>query len=196
MITSSRILGYREMLLALLPPGRAWNRQPDSVLAKLFEALGVELAQVEQRGEELIAECDPRTTAELLTDWERMLGLPDECTGPLDSLTLRRNAILIRLAEIGGQSISYFVALAARLGIPITITEFDAFQIGLPVGLPLNGVDWEFAFQVNAPAVTVTPFTVGASGAGDPLATWGNELLECAIERAKPAHTIPIFAYA
>lgn len=196
MIAGSTIQGYREMLLALLPPGRVWNRQPGSVLARLFEAFGVELAQVEERGNELIAECDPRTTAELLTDWERVLGLPDPCTGPLDSLTLRRNAILLRLGELGGQSINFYVGLAARLGIEITIEEFDAFQVGLPVGQPLNGEDWEFAWQVNAPEVTVTPFTVGANAAGDPLASWGNELLECAFERAKPAHTVVIFAYA
>ena len=33
------------------------------------------------------------------------------------------------------------------------------------------------------------------SVAGEPLRSWGNNLLECTMERIKPAHTVLIFAY-
>lgn len=196
MADPARVAAYREMLLALLPVGRAWNRQPGSVLARLLEAIAAELAAIEERSGILIAECDPRTTAELLTDWERALGLPDPCTGAQDNTAARRAAILGRLSDSGGQSRAWFIALAARLGYTVTITEFDAFTCGMTCGLPLNGQDWEYAWQVNAPQTTVTLFLAGAGVAGDPLASWGNDLLECVFERAKPAHTEVIFAYS
>lgn len=187
---------YRGMLQKLMPPGMAWPRLAGTVLGRLLEGLGVELWRVEDRARALLREADPRTTAELLADWERVAGLPDPCTGPLNSLAARRAALAARLGGLGGQSRAFFIALAASLGYTITITEFDAFQVGLPVGQPLNGEDWEFAWQVNAPEVSVRDFRVGAAVAGDALRDWGNDLLECAIERAKPAHTTVIFAYA
>jgi uncharacterized protein YmfQ (DUF2313 family) len=62
---------------------------------------------------------------------------------------------------------------------------------------PINGEAWAYTWQVNAPAATVTTdsmFTV-TSGVDRPLASWGNRLLECLINRFRPAHTIVIFNY-
>lgn len=196
MTDAARIAAHRDMRLALLPPGRAWNREPDSNMAKLLEAWAAEDAEVEARAAALLEELDPRTTVEMLLDWETMVGLPDPCTGPLTSLAQRRAAVLARLAELGGQTPAYYVSLAAALGYTVTITEFEAFTVGMTVGLPLYGTDWEFAWQVNAPASTVSFFAVGENVAGDPLATWGNVLLECVLERAKPAHTVVLFTYS
>lgn len=187
---------YRRMLQKLQARGLAWPRLAGTVLGRLLEALGAELWRVEQRALELLAEADPRTTVEMLADWERAAGLPDECTGPLESASERRAALVARLGSIGGQSRAFFIALAADLGFEVTITEFDAFHAGSPVGQPLYGEDWEFAWQVNAPEVSVRDFLAGAGVAGDPLRDWGNDLLECSFERAKPAHTIVIFAYS
>lgn len=186
----------RRMLQKLLPRGLAWPRLSGTVLGRLLEGMGVEIWRVEQRALELLREADPRTTAELLADWERVAGLPDPCTGPLESASARRAALVARLGSLGGQSRAFFIGLAASLGYTVTLAEFDAFQAGLPVGQPLNGEDWEYAWQVNAPGVSVRDFQVGLGVAGDALRDWGNELLECAFARAKPAHTVVIFAYS
>jgi uncharacterized protein YmfQ (DUF2313 family) len=183
---------YRGMLQRLLPRGLVWNLEPDSVLGRLLEGHGAEHWRVEQRGLALLREADPRTTVEMLEDWERVVGLPDPCTGALEGLAQRRAAIAARLGALGAQTPAFYVSLAAALGYTITITEFDMFTVGMTVGLPLNGLAW----QVNAPATTVSFATVGQSVAGDPLATWGNLLLECVLERAKPAHTVVLFSYS
>ncbi|MCA3413836.1 MAG: DUF2313 domain-containing protein [Roseomonas sp.] len=70
---------YLSQLLALLPPGDALAREPGSVLERLLTVPAAELAQVDGRVEALLAESDPARTAEMLADWERALGLPDEC---------------------------------------------------------------------------------------------------------------------
>jgi uncharacterized protein YmfQ (DUF2313 family) len=57
------------------------------------------------------------------------------------------------------------------------------------------GTDWNFAWQVNSALNTVIELTVEDT-VDDPLATFGNDQLECVLEEIKPAHTTIIFAYA
>ncbi len=70
---------YLSQLLALLPPGDALAREPGSVLERLLTVPAAELARVDGRVEALLVESDPARIAEMLADWERALGLPDEC---------------------------------------------------------------------------------------------------------------------
>ncbi|MFN8989968.1 MAG: putative phage tail protein [Betaproteobacteria bacterium] len=70
---------YLSQLLALLPPGDALAREPGSVLERLLSVPAAELARVDGRVEALLLESDPARTTEMLADWERALGLPDEC---------------------------------------------------------------------------------------------------------------------
>lgn len=70
---------YLSQLLALLPPGDALAREPGSKLERLLTVPAAELARVDGRVEALLLESDPAQTAEMLADWERALGLPDEC---------------------------------------------------------------------------------------------------------------------
>jgi uncharacterized protein YmfQ (DUF2313 family) len=186
---------YRNQLQMLLPPGAAWTREAEADLTGLLEALAAELARVDQRGQDLLDEADPRTTSELLTDWERLAGLPDPCSGPLATIRERRDALLAKITGMGGQSRAYFIALAESLGYTIQIREYFPFVAGRSVGNNLaNGDVWRHTWQVDAPAVTSKHFTIG-SAAGEPLRVWGNSLLEFAIGRRKPAHTMVLFAY-
>ncbi len=188
---------YQRMLMRLLPPGIAWPRDPDSVLGKLLLAIADALARVEARAEDLHKEADPRTTFELLVDWEHDLGLPDSCLGQPATLQERRQAVLYRLLEEGGQSASYFEALAADLGYTVTVSEYKVARAGrLRCGDRVYGVAWAHAWQVACAVTALTSFRAGQSCAGEPLRNWGNERVECAITARQPAHTIPIFTYA
>lgn len=186
---------YRDELRALLPTGEAWPEAADSVLANLLFAWAEEHARIDGRALDLLEEADPRSTAELISDWERMCGLPDPCTGPQPTLQGRRDAVVQKLTSRGGQSRAFFIAVAAALGFSITIEEYDLFTVGHTVGMPLRGDPWRFAWLVRAPAETIREFRVGQSTAGEPLRSWGNVVLECAITRLKPAHTHVLFAY-
>lgn len=188
---------YREQLKALLPPGRALTGERGSTLDALLDAMARELARLDARADRLTTEAVPSTTAELLVDWERVAGLPDSCSGLLaETQQGRRNDLVSKLVSRGGQSVAYFIELAAALGFEVTIEEFHPFRAGFSsAGDPISNGDWVFTWRVRAPGETVMPFRAGQSAAGEPLATWGNEKLECRIRKYAPAHTHVIFAY-
>lgn len=188
---------YLRQLQALLPPGPAWPKDDAATLTHLLSALAAELARVDGRALTLVEEADPRTVAELFTDWERVAGLPDACAqafGGDQTMAQRRAALVGRLTTLGGQSPAYFIGLAAALGYAITITEFRVHTVNDDVEYPLIDESWTFAWQVNAALSTLTEITV-ESTVEDPLAAWGNSLLECVINRLKPAHATVLFSY-
>lgn len=188
---------YKEQMQALLPPGLLWDslRAPGSLADELLAALAEEFARIDGRAADVLDEADPRTTIELLEEWETWAGLPDICTGTLDTLQERRAALLQHLTSVGGQSRAYFIEVAARLGYTVTITEYSARQYGDPLGESYGDWEWNFVWQVNAPATTIINRQHGVSGMGEPYRTWGNTRMECAISKLKPAHTHVIFSY-
>lgn len=188
------------LLQDLLPWGIAWTRKATATLTELLRGLAVELACLHARALDLLRESDPRTTSEMLTDWERALSLPDGCTGPLATPTLRRQAIVVRLTQVGGQTPEYYIAYAATLGIAITIEEFRPFEVGLSeVGDGVGGED--LLFEVGRSEVGDE-----IGGNSDWLFTWWvhasdsltpnqRTLLECSLSKIKPAHTELVFIY-
>lgn len=187
---------YAAFLQKLFPVGAAWPTDKTARVTNLQQALADELARIDFRADVAIQESDPRQATELLPDWERVTGLPDDCVLQVGILQARRDAVAARLSQLGGQSKAYFISLAQQVGFNVSVTEFFPFQVGRSVsGDSLTNGDWIYAWRVNAPEETVRVFTVGGSVAGEPLATWGNDLLECTINRVKPAHTVLQFGY-
>lgn len=189
------VAAYRQHLQALLPRGAAWPRDKGAQLTQLLDAAAAELARIDERGVAAIKESDPRTTAELLTEWERAAGLPGPCDGLAPTMQERRNALVGKLTASGGQSRAFYIALAAALGYPVTVTEFRPFRAGFSkAGESLTNGDWLHQWMVHAPETTVFPFKAGSS-AGEPLRSWGEDRLECPIRDLKPAHTGVSFSY-
>lgn len=186
---------YLRQLQALLPPGSAWPRDAAATLTRSLRALAEELARIDSRAALLVFEADPRETVECLLDWERVAGLPDIYSGNTDTVQARRAAIHSRVAGRGGQTPGYFIALAAALGYEVTVSEFGVFRAGSRAGDSLGDEASVYVWRVNAPTTTVRSFRVGRSVAGERLRSWGNELLERAIQRVSPAHTILLFGY-
>ncbi|WP_397458214.1 YmfQ family protein [Pseudomonas asplenii] len=132
-----------------------------------------------------------------LADWERVLALPDPCLIGVQQTTQQRiQAVVSKLSGRGGQSRSFFIAMARSLGYDISITTFRSAKAGIAcAGDPLYGGPWSFAWRINAPAVTVSPAVAGMAAAGDPLAAWGNKSLECRLSQMKPAESVLLFGY-
>lgn len=191
---------YQDAALQLLPSGAAWSRDPGSSMGMLMLGLADEFARIEQRVGKLIEEADPRTTLELLMDWERVAGLPDACAGAPDSIGERRVALVNKLAQRGEQSIPYFTEIATRLGYFVEIIETNALKAGFRAGERCNGDAWRFAWVVHVVVSSIeyresyAQFRVG-SRAGERLRGFSALSLECLIRRAKPAHSEVIFQY-
>jgi uncharacterized protein YmfQ (DUF2313 family) len=186
---------YLSALQRLLPRGRIWSRDPDTVQAKVLSGYTPSAAAMTDRANNLLVDAFPATTYELLPDWESTLGLPDPCAGPAPTIQLRRAQVAARLTATGGQSIAYFTAIAAALGYSITITQFVPSRFGKRFGTLFGGAAWAFAWQVNAPTFTIDKLRFGGSF-GTPFAAWGNNVLQCELLSYAPAHTIVNFSYS
>lgn len=186
---------YLQQLQSLLLRGKAWTREAGTNMTSLLAGIAEEFARTDARVDQLLNEADPRSTNEMLADWERVADLPDPCANELgNTVDLRRTLLTFKLTNIGGQNKQFYVELAARLGYTVTITEFKKHTVGQRVNDPLNGIAWVFTWRINAAINTVRKANVG-SRVNEPLAIWGNEILECNISRLKPAHTHVQFAY-
>lgn len=188
---------YVDALRQLLPRGPVWLAPDGSIFRGVLASAAAMLASVHVRAVQLLDERDPRFAIEALSDWERVLDIPGPCGSLGATIQQRRDAILQKLTETGGQTPAYFVELAARLGHPgAVVEEYDYLRAGDPAGSPVIGEAWKHAFTIRTVEdLAITEFRAGQSTAGEPLRSWGNDALECAIEHAKPAHTTAVFAY-
>lgn len=168
---------YQAQLDALLPPGAFWRWVQGSVLYGLLLAIGDSLARVDAVAERLPLDADPRTTSDP-TNWEACCGLPDGCIPGGGTLQQRRNAVVSRLASVGGASAAYIEALAAEYGYTVTVED-------------LGPSHW----RVNAAEADVVVNSTCNGTCDDPLEVFGNEQLECLITRVKQSHTQVEFAY-
>lgn len=202
---------YLEQLLSFLPPGQAFPREAGSTLYHFLSIFAQELEWTDERAAALIGEADPRTTIELLEDWERVAGLPDNCLALFYSIAERRAALLLKVTGLGGQSPAFYLAQAELLGYEVEITEYRPFTFGLSqFGLHIaeNGntlTRTELTDQLNLRhnwlmrvlGARVTWFQFGLSEFGlYPFAKFAQaQDLECLMARIKPAHTHLIFSY-
>ena len=187
---------HSNLLKLLLPPS---SLDPNATalgaeLAAEGNALDLALGYADQ----LLAEADPRTTAAMLADWERVYGLPDPyitAAGIAQSIQERRAALVAKVTMQGGQSKAFFIALAQSLGYAITITECSPHTTEFDTEHPDYDEQYRFVWYVNSALNTVRDRT-SEDDTEMATAVWGNGLLEAVINRYKPAHTYVLFAYS
>lgn len=187
---------FLSAIQSLLPRGLVWPRDQDAVQTQALAGLAPSYERNTARANYLLIDAFPATTYELLPEWEATLGLPDPCAGVSPTVQTRRAQVVARFANSGGQSAAYFIQFAANLGYEATIESFAPARAGQArCGDPCYGQDWAFAWSVDLPLSTVTYARAGQATAGEPLASWGNGVIQCELESIKPAHTILLFKY-
>lgn len=183
--------------LRLFPRGHAWAYQAGSMLVSFSKAIGDCLFQLHAAEVDFLeVESNPATAVQLLPDFMADYGLPDSCSPAVQTVAEQRASLLAKIASIGGQSEAYFIGVAAALGYAITITTWRPFQFGSPFGRPLVNGQWRFAWQVNAPSITVRRFTLGVSAFREPFWTIGNTELQCRLGKIAPAYGVLWFNYS
>lgn len=183
-------------LIGKLHPGWVLSGR-GGVLDQILTGAARILADAEAQAEALMDETDPRNASNLLSDFERVLG-PDRCGRDLVGLTVTERQQLAhqRWTSTGGQSIPYFISVAAKLGVPVEIEEYWPSKAGaLRCGDRLIADGEQFLFTVHLEGGTVTLFRSGGSRAGDRLGTFTLSPVECELRRIKPAHTHIVFHY-
>lgn len=123
---------YAQAIESELPTGTAWPRETGSDLMRWVAGCAAVWGDVDARAATLaVVESDPRSTFELLPDWERAYGLPDLCIRVPQTIEERRNALVAKVTATGGQSRAFFIAEAAALGYTISIYEFAPYLCGI-----------------------------------------------------------------
>ena len=121
-----------------LPNGPAWTagRLPSTNMGKLVEGLAIEFYRVYVLTEKLFNEMDITQADELLGEWERSVGLPDECFSTDVTLEQRRIQVEQKFANFGGvQKVEDFIRVAAVFGFNI---EKVLIPTGSSVTFPLS----------------------------------------------------------
>lgn len=161
----------------LLPPGPAWQ---GTRLKQFLTAAVREFSRVEWRARRLIEESDPRTTQELLSEWEAFAGLP-ACGGPgPETIAGRQAALVAKLTQQLTPTAAAFIEIAESLGYDdvAVVVNADPFTCISNCNDVLGGADWIFTFTVS----------VGESSENDAT-------LECLVNALKPVHTTALFEY-
>jgi len=166
--TSDKYLGH---LQALMPVGAAWPREADADLTRLLQALSHELERVEARGQALVEEADPRTTTELLADWERVTALPMQPAAEAD----RRAAVVARLTESNELNEAAFLELAETVGHQVRIETYRPLTCVSACNAALSQGVWAFAWKM-----------ITESGSNQAL-------LESLVQAARQGHTHVLF---
>lgn len=168
---------YAAQATDLLPHGPVWE---GSRFRAFVGAAVRELSRVEWRARRLIEESDPRTTQELLSEWERFAGLPG-CAGVLaDTVAARQQALAAKLTQSLSPTPQAFVDLAEALGYTGAVVQLegDPFTCISDCTDSLRGDQWIYTFTI----------IVDASSENDAT-------LECLARALAPAHTTVLFEY-
>lgn len=112
--TTRQAVRAKAALLRLLPPGRALTRVIGSRIEWLLGAIAMGPGRVLERAGLLIRELVPMEAIELLSDWERLLGLPDDCA-PANTLEERQTLVRARFLGFGGHELAVYQAIAEVL---------------------------------------------------------------------------------
>lgn len=196
---------YRQLLFSLLPPGRIWPTAPESRLQRLLEGEAQELERVDRRALELLLEADPRQALYLFEEWEASYGLPSDCAPADQSIADRRVALIGRIIGRGGMRAADYIELAEGLGYEdATVEEFHQATVevdtatghtGAVIGDDLNGEDWSWTWRITLPSGVIRESVIDESQIGDPLRSWGDELVECSLRHAAPSWLILQIGY-
>ena len=173
---------YLKQWLQLLPPGKAWPKDEDSDLYKLLQGFSDSSAQLCEDVATFIDDVYPDTTTAFLEDWERIVGIPDECAGGEVAGTIeqRRLDVLAKLRARGVVSVQDFKDLAETLGLDstnITVQGAVPFTTCSTACDPLNEAD----------CVYVVVFTIPGSP--------NDTRFECMVRKLIQAHRFPLFEY-
>lgn len=189
---------YYQMLVALLPPGPAWDVDQAPAVHRLLTGLAPEFARVDARAGDLLNEMDPVTVREMVQDWERVMALPDLCLGEVQSFEERQKAVRQRHVALGGQSVAYFLGIAWEQGYPnATITEHRAPRFGRSRFGRARFGTWgqQFFWTVHLGRRIVGGRRWGLTLWGERFGANPNNGIECLIRRYAPAHTVVLFNY-
>lgn len=183
-----------QSLANYLPGGDVFKAKNISTtnLRKFLVGLSGELVTSDGYLRSYSEEIIPDKTVLFINEWEKALGIPDDCFSATGSLNERRTHILIKLASLGVQTSQDFIDLAALFGLVITISSGSSLSI-FPFTFPL-----QFLTAQQTKFTIVVNFNVIVSNTFPQIfpITFGDSIipiLQCLFSKLKPANVSLVF---
>ena len=181
--------GYLQQLQALMPRGRAWTRDAGATLTALLRAFAAGMSALDLKALQARIDVLPSRTTDLIDEWERTVGLPDECSEEAATgLAARRAVVVERLVSRVDLNQQTFKALARSFGLTVTVDEQDQPRAGMIDGLDVTGGRWRHVWWITVTA-DESRFKSVLDDVSTPLLEFGvaDEFL-CRLRRLNPAH--------
>lgn len=178
-----------------LPQGKFWRAKNinDSNLRKLLRGLGASTKRQEDIYNQFWEELFIGTSNEFLDDFEKAVGIPDDCFDGQGTIEERRLNVQIKLVSLYVSTEQDFIDLANLLGFIIAIIRpvedaFPPYDVPfIPLGLKESRFTWIIQGEnliSNLPPYDV-PFI--------PDGTDNGNILVCLFNKLKPANTRLIY---
>mgnify|MGYP003635797941 CR=1 FL=1 len=188
---------HARLLARHMPEGAVWNNKYNSAsnMGKLMLGLATEYFRVSILIEKVMSEIDINQTNDLILDWQKSVGIPDDCLPISGTLEDQRRDILLKLTNYGGvQTAAEFEALALLFGFNANVGNAihnGTFALGFPIrffdsrksAVHTIIVDLEESRAVFALDFPIQ-FTSGVSG-----------IIECLFRQLAPANCQLLFRY-
>lgn len=175
------------------PTGRLWGNafKPDTFFGKLFLGLAMEFYRFDVLVNQLYGEMDINQANELLIDWEKSVGLPDDCFNTTVSIEERRKQVLQKFSNFGGvQKAEDFVRVGAVFGFDLTVTPMSILGV-FPLTFPIffTGTPKEARHTIlvvingdlSSSEIFPLPFPI-------PFSSGGRNFLQCIFNTLAPAN--------
>jgi len=186
---------HAQSLAGYLPGGPMFSAVNirDSNFRKLIKGLAGELLRADGSLRLYSDEILPDRTTLFVPEWERAVGIPDNCFPGTGTVDQRRLHILIKLASLGVQTAADFIELGALFGVTVGVqggSVSGAFPMTFPIMLfdsprdPYFTILVTFTITESNKFPLVFPFTFGSPEMG---------ILECLFSKLKPANCDVIF---
>jgi len=184
-------------MLALQPMGWALPSDPDTYWGARLLAVANEWSLIEAQMESFEQELDPGTAVNLLADYQRVLG-PDPYGWDTLPLSSAQQAQLLHNRWVDAPIVcaGYFIAVAASIGVTITIEEFPLPVCGEAVcGDTLLPWPQHLVFLVTLPTDDSWDAICGDTVCGDTLGGFAANVLQPFITAKAPLWTRAVFNY-
>lgn len=182
---------HAQALADYLPNGPLFEAKNinDSNFRQLLRGLAGELFTAQGYLVTLENEYFPDLTSLFISEWERALGIPDDCFKATGTLNERRRDVLVKLSALGVQTAADFVQLGVVYGIALTVTPLSD-EDPLPAGIS--------AAEARYISVVTGPNLVGNAPPYDvPFdLSVGEIVLRCLFDKQHPANCDMIYRSA
>lgn len=191
-MTNKTIEQYAESLAHYLPSGDLLQAKSigSSNLFKLLTGLSLVLLEVDEKMSEFKTQFYPKSTmVSFITEWEMVLGIPDDCLDNSGTIEQRAINILGCIGALGCVTEQQWIDLAKLMGFDIELRRGimgNVFPLTLPYTLGTlaqlrNTITVIFKGIINSTSIfpMVLPYTLS----GD-----STKYARCIFERIKPAH--------